>query len=338
MSKSMRPMGVRRRALMLASAAAVTLVAASSLHAQTPGGYPQKPITIVVPFSAGGPFDQIARALSAPLSAELGQPVIVENAAGASGMIGVAKVARAQPDGYTLLLGSSGTQALNPNVFLKVPYKSPQDFTPIAELASIPSILMVPSNSRFKSVDELVQHIKQNPESITLGNAGPGSVSNQAALTFLGSFGGKVIPVAYKGTAPALVDLIGGQIDALFDAAIQALPQIKSGKVRALAVTSVERIQSLPDVPTLTQTCCKNAELMIWYGLLAPAGLPKDTQEKLQKAVVKARSTQQFISTMRAGEAQLPPANAGSTEFASKVSADVKRLADLVRATGFQKQ
>ncbi|URW83157.1 tripartite tricarboxylate transporter substrate binding protein [Alcaligenes sp. DN25] len=338
MTTSIRFVSVHRRMVMAACAAFATLATASSLHAQPANSYPQKPITIVVPFSPGGPFDLIARALSSPLAKELGQPVIVENAPGASGMIGTAKVARAQPDGYTLLLGSSGTQALNPNVFQKVPYRSPQDFVAISELASIPSILMVPVNSRFRSVEELVQHIRQNPENVTLGNAGAGSVSNQAALTFLGSFGGKVTPVPYKGTAPAMVDLIGGQIDALFDAAIQALPQIKSGKVRALAVTSFDRIQSLPNVPTLAQSCCKNAELMIWYGLLAPTGLPTEIQEILQKAVMKARADQSFIRAMQSGEAQLPQANAGSVEFADKISADVKRLADLVRVTGFKKQ
>ena len=336
MSKTVRFTNARRHLLMLACASA--LAASSSLHAQIPGGYPKKPITIVVPFSAGGPFDLIARALSAPLSEELGQAVIVENSPGASGMIGTSKVARAQPDGYTLLLGSTGTQALNPNVFHKVPYRSPQDFAPIAELASMPSVLMVPASSRLKSVDELVQFIKQKPEATTLGNAGAGSVSNLAALTFLGSFGGKVTPVTYKGTAPAMVDLIGGQIDALFDAAIQALPQVKSGKVKALAVTSTESVQSLPGVPSLVRTCCPSAELMIWYGLLAPAGLPKEQHDILEKAVLKARAKPGFIKAMQMAEAQIPPANAGSADFARKVTLDVERLANLVRTTGFQKQ
>lgn len=299
--------------------------------------FPTRPITLVVPFAAGGAVDIVARAIAQPLSAQLGQPVIVENFAGASGMIGAAKVARSQPDGYTLLLGTAGTQALNPNVYAKVPYRSPEDFQPIAEVASMPSILMVPANSPYKTIEQFVSFTSKNPGVVTMGNAGPGSVSNLAALTFLASVKVKVTPVSYKGTAPAIVDLMGGQINSLFDTTVEVVPQIRGGRLRALATTSPSRLPSLPDVPTLKEIGYPNTELLIWYGLLAPAGLPSDVQKTLNDAVLKARADARFNKTMRERDALVPSADQGSAEFAGKVQRDIHRFGDLVRQAGITK-
>lgn len=299
--------------------------------------YPTKPITLVVPFAAGGPVDIVARAIAQPLGVQLGKPVVVENVGGASGMIGAAKVARSQPDGYTLLLGTAGTQALNPNVYAKVPYRSPEDFQPIAEVASIPSVLSVPTGSPHKTIQQFVSFITKNPGSVTMGNAGPGSVSNLAALTFLASVKAKITPVSYKGTAPAFVDLMGGQIDSLFDTTMQAVPQIKGGRVRALATTSPSRLPSLPDVPTLAESGYPNTELLIWYGLLAPAGLPGDVLKTLSDAARKARADAQFNKAMRDGDALVPPENQGSAEFAERVQRDVRRFGELVKQAGITK-
>lgn len=328
----------RCRQILLAWAAAASIFTLAPATVSAAADYPRQQITIVVPFPPGGPFDIIARALSTPLAAKLGQPVVVENRPGASGMIGATRVARAAPDGYTLLLGSSGTQALNPNVFSGVQYKSPDDFAPLAELARAPSILMVGKASPFKTVGDFIDYMSKNPGEINLGNAGAGSVSNQAAMTFLASVGGKVTAVSYKGTAPALVDLIGGQIDALFDTAVQALPHIKGDRVRALAVTSADRIASLPNVPTLNETCCKGAELLIWYGLLAPAKTPKDVIGILTRAVLEARSDPQFQAVMRAGEAIVPSPSEGAAEFAAKINRDVVLFEELARKAGVVKQ
>lgn len=321
----------------IAIAALLAISGCCAVSSASAAGYPTKPITLVVPFAAGGPVDIVARAIAQPLGVQLGKPVVVENVGGASGMIGAGKVARAQPDGYTLLLGTAGTQALNPNVYAKVPYRSPEDFQPIAEIASIPSVLSVPANSPYKTIQQFVSHILKNPGTVTMGNAGPGSVSNLAALTFLASVKGKVNPVSYKGTAPAFVDLMGGQIDSLFDTTVQAVPQIKGGRVRALATTAPSRLPSLPDVPTLTESGYQNTELLIWYGLLAPAGLPADVLKTLSEAVRKARADAQFNKTMREGDALVPGADQGSAEFSAKVQRDVRRFGDLVRQAGITK-
>jgi len=243
-------------------------------------GYPNRPIRLVVPFPAGGPADALGRAIADQWSKMWGQPVIVENRGGAGGNIGAEVVARAAPDGYTLLLNAS-SHVINASLYEKLPYDPIKDFTPVSEVASYMLVLVVHPSVPAKSVKEFVAVANSKPDGLSVANAGLGTPTHLAAVLFAQAAGIKVIHVPYRGAAPASTDLIGGQVPAMFNNPVNAVPQVKANKLRALAVTGSKHLSLLPDTPTIAESGYPGFETRTWYGLFGPAGMPADIVRKL---------------------------------------------------------
>ena len=250
--------------------------------------YPSKPIRLVVPFTPGGSTDILARAIGQELTKAWGQSVIVDNVPGAGGAIGAEKVARAAPDGYTLLMGHIGTLAVNPSLYPKLPYNPVKDFAPVAWVARVPNVLVVHQSVAVKNVRELVALAKAKPGQLNYGSGGNGSAANLATEYFKLQTGASLVHIPYRGTAPAVTDLMGGQIQLLFTGAPAVLGQIKNGQLRALAVSSPNRLDALPDLPTVAESGYKGFEADQWYGVVAPAGTPQDIVAKLNAQINKS--------------------------------------------------
>ncbi|WP_406624639.1 Bug family tripartite tricarboxylate transporter substrate binding protein [Acidovorax sp. SDU_ACID1] len=265
-------------------AAAATFAVFSAAHAAE-GDYPSRPITIVVPHAPGGPVDGVARMFADKLKDELGQSVVVENRAGASSMIGAASVARSAPDGYTLYINAS-LHSINPLLYKNsIKYDSVKDFTPISLLAQGPLAFLVNPHVKATTAQEFAKEIKASPEKISFATGGFGAADHLASAYFLHEIGRTDVPIVlYKGGAPALQDLMGGAVQAKMDAMLTALPLVKGGKVRALAVTGATRSPLLPDVPTMREAGFKDFEFSSWYGFWAPANLPPAIAKRLDQA------------------------------------------------------
>jgi tripartite-type tricarboxylate transporter receptor subunit TctC len=246
-------------------------IAAAGATAQQ---YPTKPVTLVVPFAAGGPTDTVARAVGQAMEKTLGTNVIVENKPGAGGTIGVADVARAQPDGYRILVHHIG-MATAPALYRKLSFDPLKDLEPVGLINDVPMTLLVRTTLPVNNVKELIGHVKQNKDKITLANAGIGAASHLCGLLFQQAIETDLTTVPYKGTAPAITDLIGGQVDILCDQTTNTTEQIKGGKVKALALTAPKRLESLKDLPTSAEAGLPGFELSIWHGMYAPKGTPK---------------------------------------------------------------
>jgi tripartite-type tricarboxylate transporter receptor subunit TctC len=255
-------------------------IAASGAAAQ----YPTKPVTLVVPFAAGGPTDTVARAVGQSMEKTLGTNVIVENKPGAGGTIGVADVARAQPDGYRILVHHIG-MATAPALYRKLSFDPLKDLEPVGLINDVPMTLLVRTTLPVNNVKELIGHVKQNKDKITLANAGIGAASHLCGLLFQQAIETDLTTVPYKGTAPAITDLIGGQVDILCDQTTNTTEQIKGGKVKALALTAPKRLESLKDLPTSAEAGLPGFELSIWHGMYAPKGTPKPVLDKLVAAL-----------------------------------------------------
>ncbi|MBN9460241.1 MAG: tripartite tricarboxylate transporter substrate binding protein BugD [Burkholderiales bacterium] len=274
-----------RNLISAAAVAATALVALPQAGAQQ---YPSRPITVVVPFAAGGPTDTVARSVADAMTKAMpGANIVVENAAGAGGTIGVGKVARANPDGYTLLVFHIG-MATAPALYRKLQYDPLKDFEYVGLINDVPMTLLVKNGFPAKSVKEMVAYVKQHPDKVTLANAGIGSASHLCGLLFQSAIGQELVTVPYKGTAPALADLMGGQVDILCDQTTNTTPQIKAGKVTALAVTSPARLESLPDLPTMAESGYPGFDVSIWHGMYAPKGTPKPVLDKLVATLQQA--------------------------------------------------
>lgn len=286
------------------AALAATLATASLAFAQT---YPAKPVTWIVPFAAGGPTDALARSIADRVARELGQPIIIDNSPGAGGTVGAAKAARATADGYTMLVGHMGYMGAAPALYKKLAYDPVKDFEPVLRFPDTPLVLMVRKEHPAKDIQGLVDFGKKNPDKLFISNAGMGSSSHLIAALVAGSAGMKVTLVPYKGAGPALVDVIGGQVDGMFDQTNTALPQITEGKVRALAVTSKVRLPQLKDVPTLAETVLPGFEASTWYGIYAPKGTPKPVLDKVQQAYLKVMTDKTFTDKMTAQAIQMLP-------------------------------
>jgi tripartite-type tricarboxylate transporter receptor subunit TctC len=247
--------------------------------------YPQKPIRLIVPFTPGGSTDILARAIGQELTKAWGQSVIIENIAGAGGSIGADKVAKAPADGYTLLMGHIGTLAVNPSLYPKLPYNPVKDFSPVAWVARVPNVLVVNPNVPAKTVQELVALAKSKPGQLSYGSGGNGSAANLATEYFKMQTETAILHIPYRGTAPAVTDLMGGQIQMLFTGAPAVMGQVKNGQLRALAVSSPKRLDALPDLPTVAEAGYKNFEADQWYGVVAPAGTPRDIVAKLNQQI-----------------------------------------------------
>jgi len=250
--------------------------------------YPTRPIAITVPFAAGGPTDTVARTVADAMAKAMpGANMVVENTAGAGGTIGVGKVARARPDGYSLLVFHIG-MATAPSLYRKLQFDPLKDFEFIGMINEVPMTIMVKNDLPAKNMTELVPYLKANASKVTLANAGIGAASHLCGLMFQSAINQELVTVPYKGTAPAMADLLGGQVDLLCDQTTNTTPQIKAGKVKAIAITSPKRIPSLPDVPTMIEQGYKDFDISIWHGMYAPKGTPKPVIDKLVAALQKA--------------------------------------------------
>lgn len=285
-----------------ASMTIAALLAAASVHAQN---WPTRPITWIVPFAAGGPTDALARTIADRVSREVGQSIIIENTPGAGGTIGAGKAARAPADGYTMLVGHMGYMGAAPALYKKLPYDPVKDFAPVFRFPDTPMVLMVRKDHPAKDVRALVDYGKQNPGKLFISNAGMGSTSHLIAAMFASSAGIKVSLVPYKGAGPALIDVIGGQVDGMFDQTNTALPQITEAKVRPLAVTSAGRVAQLKDVPTLAETVAPGFEAATWYGIYAPKGTAPAAVEKMQQAYLKVMKDKAFTERLSAQAIQM---------------------------------
>ena len=268
---------------LLKSAAALTFaLATASGWAQ---GYPSKPVRVVVPFPAGGPVDQTARALGAKLSTTLGQSVIIDNKSGASGLLGADAVAKAPADGYTLLFSSAGALSIVPHIVPSMPYDPQKDLQAVTQALKVPTVLVVSANSKYKTFADLVSDAKANPDKVNYGSAGSGTTTHLEVELLKQEAKLGIVHIPYKGAAPGLTDLMGGQIDLMMLDVPVVLPFIKAGKLRALAVTSATRIPVLKDVPTTAELGFPKVEIYNWYGMLAPAGTSKEIVDKLHDVV-----------------------------------------------------
>ncbi len=313
-----------RRNLLASSLALLAGFSATGTLAQD--AYPSKPITWVVPFAAGGPTDALARHIAERVAREMGQPIIIDNSPGAGGTVGAAKVARAKADGYTLLVGHMGYMGAAPALYKKLAYDPVKDFDAVFRFPDTPLVLMVRNAHPAKDIAGLIDFGKKNPDKLFISNAGMGSSSHLIAALVASSAGIKVTMVPYKGAGPALVDVIGGQVDGMFDQTNTALPQISEGKVRALAVTSKVRLPQLKDVPTLHETVMPGFEASTWYGIYAPKGTPKVALDKFQSAYLKVMKDKAYTDKMAAQAIQmLPPEQYTGAALARHTEAEVAR-------------
>ncbi len=276
---------------------ATSVLAAPLSGAQTPA-YPSRPIHIVVPFTPGGSTDILARSIAQELTKAWGQPVIVDNIPGAGGSVGADKVAKAPADGYTLLMGHIGTLAVNPSLYPNLPYDAVKSFAPVAWVARVPNVLVVHPSVPARSVKELVAYAKANPGKLNYGSGGNGSAANLATEYFKLQTGASIVHIPYRGTAPAVTDLMGGQIQVLFTGAPAVLGQIKNNQLRALAVSSPRRLDALPDLPTVAEVGYKYFEADQWYGIVAPAGTPREIVLKLNAQINQSLGSQELKTRM----------------------------------------
>jgi tripartite-type tricarboxylate transporter receptor subunit TctC len=294
--------------------------------------YPTKPVRLVVPFPPAGTTDIIARAAAQKLSEAWGQQVVVDNRPGAAGNIGSELVSKAAPDGYTLEMGTVGTHAINPSLYAKMPYDHVRDFVPIVLVAGVPNVLVVNPSLPVNSVQELIAYAKANPGKINFASSGSGTSIHLSGEMFRTITGVDITHVPYKGSAPALTDLMGGQVQIMFDNLPSSLAFIKAGKLKALAVTSATRATALPDVPTMVEAGVPGFEASSWFGMLAPAGTPREIVNKVNADVNK------WLSSPEAKEklAQQGAIAAGGTpeDFANHIAAETAKWAKVVKASG----
>jgi tripartite-type tricarboxylate transporter receptor subunit TctC len=272
------------KTLLAALAVAATFTGISQATAQS---YPSHPVTMVVPFAAGGPTDTIARIVAERMGKSLGQTVVVENVTGAAGSIGVGRVARAAPDGYTLSIGHWSTHVVNGAVY-QLSYDLLKDFEPVAMIATNPQLIGTKTTVPATNLTELIAWVKANQEKVSVGTAGVGSASHVGGIYFQNIIGAKLLFVPYRGTAPAMQDLMAGQTDLMLDQAANSLPWVRSGKIRAYAVTAKTRIAAAPEIPTVDEAGLPGLYISIWHALWVPKGTPKDIVARLNAAVVES--------------------------------------------------
>jgi tripartite-type tricarboxylate transporter receptor subunit TctC len=316
--------------LLLAPAAALPLLPAA--HADA---FPDKPIMLVVPFPPGGPTDAMARTLAAEMKDRLGQPMIVENRAGAGGNIGAEFVARAPADGQTLLFGTSGPLAINASLYRKIGYDPVKSFAPVIQVGHLPNILVVHPSVPAKNVKELVAYAKAHPGKLSYASSGNGASSHLAGVLFNSTAGVELQHIPYKGTGPALNDLLGGQVSMSFTDVLTALPYVKAGKLRALGITTTTRSQALPELPTVAEQGVPGYDVSVFFGIVAPAGTPADRVAKLNQAFVEVLATPK-VKALFAAQG-LEPAPASTPEQLGKfIGLQMTRWSTVVKQSGAQ--
>ncbi len=320
-----------RRAALKAVAALGALPAARTWAQQ---GYPARPIHIIVPFTPGGSTDILARAIGQALTESWRQQVIVENKPGAGGAIGAEAAAKASADGYTLFMGHIGTLAVNPTLYAKLPYDAVADFAPVALVAMVPNVLVVNPAVPARSVAELIALAKAKPGALTCSSGGSGSAAHLAIEYFKLATGTDILHVPYKGTNPAVTDLIGGQVSMTMTGLPPLLQHIRAGKLRALGVASSTRLPQIPDVPTIAESGVPGFEATQWYGVVAPARTPPAIVEKLSAEIRRSLSQPDLKKRLEAEGAQ--PADMGPAEFRKLIQSEIQRWAKVIRAAHIQ--
>jgi len=308
--------------------AAVSLIAIP-VHAQT---FPTKPIRLVVPFPPGGPADAIARPVAQKLTEALGQPVVVDNRAGATGTIGAGIVAKSPPDGYTLLTDPGSTLTINPSLFAKLAFDPLKDFAPITILAAVPNMLEVHPSLPVKSVKELIALAKSKPGQLNYASTGAGQSTHLSMELFKTMAGIDLNHIPYTGSAPALTDLLGGQVSLMFDNMPSSLPHVKAGKLRALAVSTLKRSPTLPQLPTVAESGLPGFEVSVWFAVLAPAGTPRPIVNKLNTVLVKALQAPDVKERLASQGAEA----VGDTpeQFTAQMQRDLVKWAKVVKDSG----
>ena len=296
--------------------------------------YPSKVITVVVPFAAGGPTDTVARLIAQPMSKTLGQTVIIENVGGAGGTIAAARVARANPDGYTIFLHHIG-QATSATLYKNLSYSVLDDFETIGLVTAVPMTIIAKKDFPAKDIKEFISYVKTHKDKVTYGNAGVGSASHLCGMLFMSAINTDFTVVSYKGTGPAMNDLLGGVFDFMCDQTTNTTPQIMGGKVKAFAVTSKKRVPSLKDLPTLNESGLKNFEVTVWHGLYAPKGTPKPVIDKisaaLRNALQDATVKQRFAEL---GTEPEPQDRATPAAHRAHLQAEVAKWAPVIKKAG----
>jgi len=319
---------MRKVSIMLAALALFTG------HAAAQTDFPSRPITIIVPFAAGGPTDTVARLIAESMTQTLGQQVIVENAGGAGGTIGATRVARAKPDGYTLLLHHIG-HATSATLYRKLPYDPAKDFAGIGLITDVPMTLIAKPDFGPGIIGELIAHLKANKEKVTLANAGLGSVSHLCGMLLQEAVGAQMTTVPYRGTGPAMNDIMGGQVDLVCDQTTNTTGPISAGKVKAYAVTTRDRLKTLPNLPTLDEAGLKGFEITAWHGLYAPKGTPQPVIDKLagalQTALKNPRVVERFASLGTEPVAQERATPAALNQY---IQAEVDRWRPIIQKAG----
>lgn len=325
-----------RRTLMLGAAALVAGLTGIAPALAQDSNFPTKPLRFVVPYSPGGPLDSTARLLAEKVRASLGQPIIVENKAGAGGNIGADLVAKSAPDGYTLVMGAVATHAINPWLFANLPYDPIKDFTPITLVAAVPNVLVMnvdfAKTNHINSVADLIAYAKKNPDRLNYGSGGNGSAGHLAGELLKARAGIQAVHVPYQGASPAQLALLGGQSDFMFDNLAASAPMIKDGKVKALAVTTLERSSLLPNVPTMDESGVKGFDLGTWFGIFAPGGTPPDVVAKLNKAYADALRLPDVRERLLAMGSEAQPMAA--EDFAAFVKKEKDKYQEIVKLSG----
>jgi len=312
-------------------ALAAMLLAGESAAGEAPA-WPVKPIRFVVPYPPGGPLDIVARVLGQKLAERWGQPVIVDNRSGAGGNIGADLIAKAPPDGYSIVMGAVATHAINPHLYSKMPYDALRDFAPVVLVTQVPNILVVNPQVPAKSVKELISLARAKPGALNFGSGSTGSAGHLAGELFKTMAGVDMAHIPYKGAVPAVADLLAGQIQLMFDNLASALPNVKAGRLRALAVTTVKRSPQVPELPTVAESGLPGFDLSTWFGVFAPAGTPVAVVAKLNAelgAILAAADVKERLALLGA-----EPAGGSPEAFAAFVRTEYAKYAKVVKASG----
>ena len=313
------------------AAAAAFALAPSGANA---AGYPERPITIVVPFSAGGPTDTVTRLVAEAMSKDLGQQIVVENVGGAGGTLGAAQVAAADPDGYTLLLHHIG-MATSATLYRKLPYDTLNAFEYVGLVTEVPMTLVARKDLEPTDLKGLVEYAKANADKVTVANAGIGAASHLCGMLFMSAIETPLVTVPYKGTGPAMTDLLGGQVDIMCDQTTNTTKHIKAGTIKAYAVTSPKRLDVLPDLPTVAEGGLPNMEVAIWHGIYAPKGTPKEITERLSKSLQVALKDPNVTARFaELGTAPSPEADATPEALKKKLESEIARWKPIIDAAG----
>src|SRR5829696_6194557 len=321
---------MKKTMLMTAAALALTAVAA-----QAQSNYPQRPITMVVPFAAGGPTDVIARIVGEHMSRTLGQQIVVENVAGAGGTTGITRGAQSTPDGYTIMMGHMGTHGAAPALYPKLKYDPTKDFAPIGMAGGTPIVIVAKKDFPANDLKALVDHVKANGEKVNMAHAGVGSVSHASGVFFSSVIKAKPTMVAYRGTGPALNDLMAGTVDFMTDQIVNVAPQIQGGNIKAFAIATPERSPALPHVPTTKEAGLPNYEVSAWNAIFAPKGTPPDVVKKLSDALIKSLDDETTKKRLLDLGGVIPSATERTPEALQKlVESEVARWTPVLKAAG----